>query len=238
MAPDDGSSGQMEMTTGTDGRFFFARLPAGSWALSAERRGFLGQKYGQRSLYNSGAISVVTGPGGVSEDLTFRLNPPAAIRGKVADENGEPVMGAFLQVLVQVPSTRMHFLVRKTVATDDIGEYRVPDLPAVTCYLLAVVPGSAGGSGFLPQYYSNVADPRAATPIQLKPGDEFAADFTLRRGRGVSVEIEGSSGIAGGGDSELLLLMMQGPRGSEVSAGTLGPGQDARSMACLPVDIS
>lgn len=229
-APDDGSSREVEITTAADGRFVFDGVPAGSWTLSAERRGFVRQKYGERSFYTTGAVSVVTGPAGVSENLTFRLKPPSAIRGKVIDENGEPVMGAFLQLLVQVPSARMLYFVRKTVATDDIGEYRIPDLPAIPCYLFVVVPLPEGGSGFAPQYYPNITDPRAATPIQLKPGEEFTADFTLRRGRGVSVEIEGSSGI----DSELLLLITQGPQGSEVAAGTLGPGSGRTFYHVLP----
>jgi hypothetical protein len=234
VAPDDGSSKEIETITGTDGRFVFDRVPAGSWTLQAERRGFLGQKYGQRSLYTTGAISIVTGPGGVSENLTFGLNPPAAIRGKVVDENGEPVMGAFLQFLVQIPSARTEFLVRKTVATDDAGEYRIPDLPAGTCYLFAVVPVPESGTGFAPQYYPNATDARAATPIQLKAGEEFTGDFTLQRGRGVSVEIEGVSGIPGGSESELLILLTQGPQGSEVSAGTLGPGSGRTFHNVLP----
>jgi hypothetical protein len=234
VAPDDGSSKEIETTTEADGRFAFGHLPAASWTLSAERRGFLGQKYGQRSLYTTGAISVVTGPGGVSETLIFGLNPPAAIRGKVIDEDGEPVSGAYLQLLVRVPSARAQFLVRKTVLTDDLGEYRIPDLPADTCYLFVVVPVPAGENGFAPQYYPNITDPNVASPIQLKPGEDFTADFTLRRGRGVSVDIEGSSGIVGASDSELLLLITQGPRGSEVSAGTLGPGSGRTFFNVLP----
>jgi len=233
-APDDGSFKGIETATGADGRFGFDRVPAGSWTLSAERRGYLRQKYGERSAYTTGAVSVITGPAGVSENLTFRLKPPAVIRGKVTDERGEPVMGAFLQLLVQVPSARMLYFVRKTVATNDLGEYRIPDLPAVLCYLLAMVPVPAGGSGFAPQYYPNITDPRAATPIQLKPGEEFTADFTLRRGSGVSVDIEGESGVVGGTDSELLVLMTPGPQGSEVSAGTLGPGSGRTFYNVLP----
>lgn len=230
VAPDDGSSRGMETTTGSDGRFLFDHLRAGSWTLGAERRGFLGQNYGQHSLYNTGAISVVTGPGGVSENLTFPLNPPAAIHGKVIDENGEAVTGAFLQLLVRISGARTEFRVRKTVRSDDIGEYRLSDLPAGTCYLIAVVPVPEGGSGFATQYYPNITDPRAATPIKLKAGEDLTADFTLRRGRGVSVEIEGPSGV----ESELLVLIAPGPQGSEVSAGTLGPGSGRTFYNVLP----
>jgi len=230
VAPDDDSSQGMETTTGADGGFAFEHLPAGAWTLSAEATGFLRQNYGEHAFYGAWASSVVTGPGGVSENLTFPLNPPAAIKGKVVDANGEPVPDAHIQLLMQVPGARKQFLVRRVVGTDDIGEYRIAGLPPVTCYLLAVVPLPAGGgsgepSGFAPQYYPNVIDPGAAVPIQLKAGEEFTAEFTLRRAPSFSVRVEGSSGIVGGNNSELLVLLTQGPQGSEVSAGTLGPGQ-------------
>jgi len=228
-APDDGSAKEVERTTGADGAFAFDRLAAGSWTLSAEARGFVRQNYGEHTLYGAWGSSVVTGPEGVSENLTFRLNPPASIRGKVVDEDGEPVPYAHLQLLLQIPGGRKEFLVRKVAATDDLGEYRISGLPAAPCFLLVVVPLPTGNSGeaagFMPQYYPNVTDYRAALPIQLRGGEEFTADFTLRRGRGVAVEVEGSSGIVSGNDSELLVLLAPGPQESEVSAGTLGPGQ-------------
>jgi hypothetical protein len=234
VAPDDGSSKEIEAITGVDGGFSFDGLPAGSWTLSADRKGYQRQIYGQRSPLVTGAISVVTGPKGVSEKLVFRLNPPSAIQGKVIDEHGEPVMGAFLELLVKSPGARTEFRVTKTVATDDTGEYRIPELWPVTCYLFAVVPVPADGKGFAPQYYPNSIEARSATPIQLKPGEEFTADFALHRATGVSVEIEGSSGAAGGPDSELLILLTPGPEGSEVSASTVGSGAGRVFTNVLP----
>jgi hypothetical protein len=128
LAPDDRSSQPVEMTTESNGRFAFEGLSAGSWRLQAERRGFFGLAYGQHSVYSSGAISIITGPDGVSENIRFALNPPGAIKGKVTDESGEPIMHAFVQIVVQIPGARKEYLVPKTVATDDTGEYRIPDL--------------------------------------------------------------------------------------------------------------
>jgi hypothetical protein len=227
VAAEDGSSGDREVTTGADGRFAFEGMPAGVWRLSAEHKGFGRQVFEDRMI---SASSVITGPDGASENLIFRLNPPSAISGKVTDERGEPVPGAHLQLLMQIPGARKQFLVRKVTATDDQGEYRMWGLAAATCYLLVIVPLPAGGggaepNGFAPQYFPNTSDPRAATPIQLKPGEEFTADFVLRRARGVSVEVEGDSGIRGANQSELLALLSQGPAGAMVSSNTLAPGQ-------------
>jgi len=224
VAPDDRSSQPMEMTTGSDGRFLFEGLPAGSWTLHAERRGFIGQAYGQRSILSSGSISIVTGSDGGSENIRFALNPPAAITGKVVDVDGEPVMNAFVELLVPLSGLRKEYRVAKTVPTDDTGEYRIPDLPAGKYYLFVIVPAPTGDGGYTPQYYPNGADANLAKSIALKPGEEFSADFSLLRTHGVSLQVEGFSGIPGGADSELLVLLASGPENSAVSISTLGSG--------------
>src|SRR5262249_14130385 len=152
------------------------------------------------------------------------LYPQAAIRGRVVDERGEPVWYAHMQLLVQVRGARNEFLVRKVVPTDDTGEYRFSGLPPMDCQILAVVPITPDGGGFAAQYYPNVTDPSAVQPFHLKPGEEFTADFILRRSKGVEVTLDGPSGIVGGNVSELLALFAQGPQGAEVSANTLEPG--------------
>jgi Carboxypeptidase regulatory-like domain len=234
-----GNSRPREFTTGSDGRFFFDGLPEGSWTLTAERKSYVRQSYGQHAAMGA-ASSVITGPEGVSEDLTFRLEPPAAIGGKVTDERGEPVPGVHMQLVIQVPGTgRPFYRVRQVIATDDLGEYRIWDIPAVNCYLLAMsqLPLFAGTQepvGFAPQYYRDSSDPQTATVIPLKPGDDFRADFILRRTRGVSVGIKGDSGIRDGNAAELLILLGQGPHGSEVSAGTLSPGEGRTFFNVMP----
>jgi Carboxypeptidase regulatory-like domain len=234
VAPDDSSSQPMEMTTGSDGRFLFEGLPAGSWTLHAERRGFIGQDYGQRSITNSGAIWIITGSDGGSENIRFALNPPAVIKGKVADVDGEPIMHAFVQLLAQLSGLRKEYRVAKTVPTDDTGEYRIPDLPAGKYYLFVIVPAPAGDGGYTPQYYPNAAGANSAKSIALKPGEEFSADFSLLRTHGVSLQAEGFSGIPGGENSELLALLAPGPENSAVSVSTLGPGSGRTFSHLVP----
>ena len=225
----DGAAGQLEATTGADGKFAIEGVPEGAWTLTAERKGYLRQSYGQRDVFQTTDSSVITGPQGASENLAMPLHQPAAISGKVIDERGEPVPGAMIHWLVETTANRKLVTIRKVVATDDRGEYRLFDLAPVTCYLSVVVPNPAGAesqAGFAPLYYPNVSDARAAAPIHLKPGGEFTANFTLHPARGgVSVTVEGDYSVAGGTGSELLVLVTEGPAGSSVSAATLGPGQ-------------
>jgi hypothetical protein len=233
MTPEGRSAPETTMTTGTDGKFWFAGLPAGKWSLYAERKGFVRQGFGQRPLPGSPVSAVVTGAGLVTEDVVFRLDPPAAIRGKVIDDSGEPVAGAALQVLMRIAGGRRRYLVLKAASTDDLGEYRIYDLPAIECYLVAVArPVDSGQAlnpeaaeagpakiAYAPEYFPHTTDPRAASPLQLKPGEEIPADFVLKRARGVSLNIEGASGSDG------LLLSAEGAQGAEVMLGMLGPGQ-------------
>lgn len=238
-APAGSAAGQRETTTGADGKFAFEKVPAGPWTLTAERKGYLRQSYGQHDLFKSTDSSVITGPHGASENLVLPLRQPAAVSGKVVDDHGEPVPNAIVHWLVEITSAHKLVAIRKVVATDDQGEYRLFDLPPTTCYLSVVVPNPDGETieapGFVPSYYPNVTDARAAAPIHLKPGEDFTANFTLQHARGgVSVTVEGASGIPGGAGSEVLVLVIEGPGKSSVSAATLGPGQ-GRTFSHVPV---
>jgi hypothetical protein len=215
MTPAGESSKETEITTGSDGRFAFEGLKAGMWTLHAERKGFVRQGYCERPGVPNSLTQVVTGPGEATENLTFRLDAPATVSGKITDETGEPVI-AGVQVIIQLETGTRQFQRIKDAATDEQGEYRIWDLPAVPCYLLVMTPaspfapGDAAPATFAPQYYGNTADPRTATLLDLKPGEEYKADFILRRSRGASIHITGETATAG------VMLVGEGPGGADV----------------------
>jgi hypothetical protein len=212
-----------QVTTGADGRFVFESMTEGSWTLNAERKGYLRLTYGQLADTGPG-ISVITGPHGVSEDLTLRLDPPAAISGKVTDEHGEPVVGAMVQLVMRAPGGRNEFLVRKTAITNDLGEYRIWGIPPVMCYLAVSVNGEMNWGGYAPQYYRGTGNPENATAFTLRPGEEFHADFKLRPTDGVAFRVDRESEFYIK-SAETIVLLGPGPQGSEVSMGTLRQGQ-------------
>jgi hypothetical protein len=211
-----------ELTTGSDGRFVFEGMPEGSWTLSAERKGYLPQLYGQHADMGPG-ISVITGPHGMSEDLTLRLDPPAAISGKVTDEYGEPVVGAMVQLVMRAGGGRKEFVVRKTANTNDLGEYRIWGIPPVMCYLAVAVNGDRNWGGYATQYYRGTEDPENATAFTLRPGEEFHADFKLTPADGVMFFVTRDPEIPRGEDTELMVLLGEGPQGSEITVGTSQP---------------
>jgi len=147
------------------------------------------------------------------------------------------VEGAHVELVLRVlGSAQKQFRVSKVVGTNDQGEYRIWDIPPVACYLLVIVPVIADedAEGYAPQYYRGTSDARTATAIALKPGEEFNADFVLSRAHGVTVSLEGDSGIRNGNAAEMLILLGQGPQGSEVSVATLTPGQGREFQNILP----
>jgi hypothetical protein len=188
IAPISERTRAVSVTTGPDGRFAFANLPADKWSLTARRRGYLEQEFGQPASLAAAGVAIVTGPDQDTEHLVFRMYKPAMIMGKVVDSSGDPVENAFVQVLrwATVDGRRQVRPFRSGWTYDD-GAYAVGFLPAGS-YFVAVTgepwygrqSGPDGGAvTFPPQFHPNTPDPRAAAPIQLRPGQETTADFTL-----------------------------------------------------------
>jgi Carboxypeptidase regulatory-like domain len=117
-------------TTDADGRFSFAKLPAGGCFLSATKPGYLESVFGAR---RPGATSPGTpirlAPGQKLDDVTLRLPRGGVISGVVTDEFGDPAY------LVGVRAMRFTYTNGERVAypignvfTDDLGAYRIAGL--------------------------------------------------------------------------------------------------------------
>jgi hypothetical protein len=190
------------------GRFSFEAVVAGEFDLTAQRSGFPQQEFGQKTLAESLGSAVITGPGLDMEHLVFRLIPPSAISGRVVDDQGDPVQRAMVELFrssVQAGKRRVVF--HRYAYTDDIGEFRISGLGAGSYYLsvagqpwyasmetggaLALRPGQRGSTlarnAYPVTYYPDTTDPRAASPVVLKPGQEFVANVEMRTESGVQV---------------------------------------------------
>jgi hypothetical protein len=122
--------------SGPDGVFVFPDLPAGIYGISVWRNGF------SEVLSNDEHGQFVTvRPGQRVDGLTLRLRPTGVIAGQVSDEDREAVQG------LEVMALRIKFRPggRKQVSrfgrtvTDDLGNFRMPNLPPGSYYV------SAGG---------------------------------------------------------------------------------------------
>ncbi|MEO8373062.1 MAG: carboxypeptidase-like regulatory domain-containing protein [Candidatus Solibacter sp.] len=192
VAPSQARENQTSVVTGTSGAFRFDKLPAGKFHLSAETAAGWVQSFGQRSLSQGFGSAVVTGQGQASDGLVFKLTPPAVLHGRVADTNGEAAENVLVQLFASaiMRGKRTVFFVGSRY-TDDRGEYRFGNLrdgafyiavagkPWYLDYVRHLPDSPLSRTGYAAIYYPGAADARKASSVQLKPGGEAVADFTV-----------------------------------------------------------
>jgi len=169
--------------TASDGSFEFTAIPPGDYILSADRTGFL------RRIYKpSGDPGVITlGPSDHLRGLEIRLPPQGVITGRVLDEDGDPVPGVQVTLLVRTyQGGRRVWAMTNLGSTNDIGEYRIAAIVPGR-YLLQVInrrpvlnshPGPGKDSDkpemiFAPVYYPNAATEQAAAPVEVGVGAQL-----------------------------------------------------------------
>jgi hypothetical protein len=178
---ESGAGSPNSTLTDSDGDFHFDSLPAGSATLSAIKPGFL----------PSTPFMAPAAPFRVAPDAPaaiIKLVPGGVVRGHIADDQGVPLENFSVQLMRRVPGTgeptRQFF---ETIVTNDLGNFRIPDLPAGSYFLLVAPqdtrpyrsPGNEIPSGYPRVYYPGVLDLSAATPIKVSAGRESIANLTL-----------------------------------------------------------
>jgi hypothetical protein len=187
---------QFSATTDAEGRFAFDVLEPGRYALSAQRDGF-------SSPTTQGGITRISVSLAAREnktDVLLRVLPLSIITGRIRDEQGDPVRRVQVSAMVYQYSSRGKQLVtRSSGSSNDLGEYRMFDLPPGKYYLKAspqpvltttFTRGARGADEdvLAAAFYPGVSDPEAAAAIEARPGEELRGiDLILRRVRGVSV---------------------------------------------------
>jgi protocatechuate 3,4-dioxygenase beta subunit len=190
-----GGSVDQETTTSQTGAFRFTGVPAGTYVLSAARRGYASERYQQHGRFST---AVVTGPGLSAQNLRIALQPWAAIDGSVTDDFGEPVPGAQVQLWVKRREAgAMRYVRSGQRTTDDTGTYEFAALRPGT-YFLGVTanpwyafhppPRRDKHGQLLPEseqpsspldvvypmtFYEDATDSDAATPIAVHAGDRL-----------------------------------------------------------------
>lgn len=199
-------------STATDakGKFLIVGVEPGTYRLLAQRNGYLDQYYGaKRSSGNGSTITLAAGQS--IDNLQIRITPVGVIAGTVRDSDGEPLIGAevYVQGLTYMKGQRGIDNYER-VNTDDLGQYRVTNLPpgryfvSVVAYdrYLARVDHTAKSADQpevpITTFYPGTADPSAAKPIVLAAGQRVTgADISIIRSRlyKVAVHIDAPSGL-------------------------------------------
>jgi hypothetical protein len=145
------------------------------------------KRYGYLDYWRGSPIQ----PGQAPPEIRVLLVPQAVISGRVVDENGLPVRGARVTVLQPrvVNGKRQLREWRGGTETNELGEYRLFDLPAGR-YYLGFTPGQL--ADWDPRYnarlYPDATDVKDAQPVVVKAGEEAGGrDFRLSRQEGVTV---------------------------------------------------
>jgi len=107
------------------GLFRLGELPAGRYALSVSKAGFVQLSYGQRRPLQAGT-PLELADGQEIKDIEFRLPRGSVIAGHVYDETGDPMAGILVRVLrYQYQQGERRLTPAGTAQTNDLGQYRV-----------------------------------------------------------------------------------------------------------------
>jgi hypothetical protein len=200
IAEDQARGGDYTAVTGSDGAFRIENILPGRYHLFAERTGLLdADRHHGRS---EGQILTLTA-GQELKELHVRLQAAAVVRGRVTDEDGDPLPNSEVTVMRQTfVAGRHHWEQAGGERTNDLGEYRIANLAAGTVYVSVTPPpdfrsliemagvdtadtrsGSSAEKSapvsYQTTYYPGTLDRSQATPLQLRAGDDFPANFSL-----------------------------------------------------------
>jgi protocatechuate 3,4-dioxygenase beta subunit len=205
IAENQSQAGNYTAITAADGTFRIDNIVPGRYHLFAERIGLLDLDRQRR--HTDGQILTLA-PGEELKDLHLRLQAAAVIRGRVTDEDGDPLPNAEVTALRQTyVAGHKHWENAGADRTNDLGEYRIANLPAGNVYISVNPPPDfkslienagaradarnskpdAPSETYQTAYYPGTPDRAQAAPIQLHPGDEFPVDFSLAPSPSLSI---------------------------------------------------
>lgn len=203
LAPASDAANVRLAVTDEEGRFAFENIQPGNYSLEAENQGLMESKYGE----DAGApveLRVVAGQN--LSDLNIKLTPPAAISGRVRDEDGDPWIHAYVNVFRSVwEGGKRQLQGFNSAEVNDAGEFRVGHLPPGRYYLSAEPDAYwekrnrvASAPQLQPTWYPSSMDSSSAAPVVLLPGQELTgAEIRMRRSSVYSIrgKVSGLQGV-------------------------------------------
>ncbi len=193
----NGPSPQQQVFTDGAGHFEINDVPEGQAMITAQRPGFLG-------IEMSGHRPQMVTVGPATPTVQIKLIPEGGIKGKVTDNEGQPIEGIQVQVLSsQISNGYKNWFVRGSAQTDENGDYAIealsPGQHILSTGMMVISPPAAVAENgpvndvYPPQYFPNAPEQDNAQPVNVQAGQAVEADFRLSPVRSYSV-----SGIASG----------------------------------------
>lgn len=121
--------------------------------------------------------------------------PPAAISGKVMDQDGDPVDKASIGLVHSWwKGGKLYWFANRFAVTNDLGQYRIGNLVPGTYYVYIFKPDSGNGSGIIAgpgkpdirpidTFYPQAADLESATPVTVVAGQDLTGINVIMRSR-------------------------------------------------------
>lgn len=173
--------------TDEEGRFVFENILPGNYSLEAEHQGLMESKYSE----DAGAsveLRIIAGQN--LSDLKIKLMPPAAISGRIRDEDGDPWTHANINIFRSVwEGGKRQLQGFSSAEVNDAGDFRAEHLPPGRYYVSAEPDAYwekrnrvASAPQLQTTWYPSSLDSSSATPVVLLPGQELTgAEIRLRR---------------------------------------------------------
>jgi protocatechuate 3,4-dioxygenase beta subunit len=205
IAENQAEGGNYTAVSGADGGFHIEGILPGRYHLFAERAGLL-EVDKHRARVDGRVVTLAAGQ--ELKDLRIRLQAAAVVRGRVTDEDGDPMPNAQVAVLRQAfVSGRSKLEQAGAERTNDLGEYRIAALPAGSYYVsvspppdfksliestgLAAEPrvenDKSARTSYQTTYYPGTADRSQAAQVELQAGGDFPVNFALTPGPSLSI---------------------------------------------------
>jgi len=235
------SDGPSVAVTDAEGHFQIDGVRPGDYQVTLERNGFVTTSRRSRA-YSAASLSVTAGQEITS--LLFRMLPAGVIQGKILDEDGDPVPD--VNVVAATSTGRDRFV---SGTTNDLGEYRIGGLAAGEYLVLAATtrePVTVGAKPdeprvYAPTFYPGTMENHQATKVEVHPGDEANASFSLIstrtftvRGRVSGVAFSRPPGTAPSLSNMVHLQPASGLTGRELVGGPIRPDGTFEISGVLP----
>jgi protocatechuate 3,4-dioxygenase beta subunit len=185
---------QYSAVTDENGQFTFEGVEAGAYVVQLERSGYAPDQKASRERQ---IIKVAAEQDTL--DLVFHMVAAGVLSGKIVDLDGDPLRNFTVQAIAStdgaVSIRRMPRGLQHAV-TNDLGEYRIPDLPPGKYFVKAtpqaneVPPPSPGDKesakgrlAYAPTYFPGTLDKQQAAFVEVLAGATATADFGVQTSR-------------------------------------------------------
>lgn len=201
-------------TTDDQGRFEIKELVGGRYGITAQKTGYVTLSYGQRRASERGTV-VEIAAGQTVEKIAVALPRGGVITGRIADELGEPLAEAMVQVqrFRYMPGGRRLVPMGRGDMTDDQGTFRLYGLEPGEYVVSATLRNMSGmmmangrpapdsDQGYAPTYYPGTPSQQDAQRVTVAAGQEVSGvsfALTPTRVARISGRVTGADGTLDG----------------------------------------